>query len=103
VILVLLGLGAFYWFQTEQKRAQLTQRNLRDLARIARGIEAKTNDLEEIVAGRRPPRGSEDPCSDGAVEDVRHAIRICGLTAAAAGVPSLFRLLGAVRTSRRGE
>lgn len=51
VVIVLLALGAFYWFRTERNQAQLTQRNLRDLARIARAIEAKTDNLEDIVRG----------------------------------------------------
>ena len=80
VVLVLLGLGAFYWFRTEQNRARLSQRNLRDLARIARAIEAKANNLEQIVEGLkgidRLPSDARRSRLELAREQIPHALKV---------------------------
>src|SRR5262245_19786809 len=48
-VLALLILGGFYYFRSTANESRLRDRNLRDLARIGRTIEARVNNFESVL------------------------------------------------------
>lgn len=48
---LVIGLASYYYLRSNANRRAFTERNLRQLARMSRGIEARINNFESILSG----------------------------------------------------
>lgn len=59
---LILGLAAFYYYRSTSNATYLTQRNLRQLARMARALESQVNGFDSVLRNLlHTPEGSEPP------------------------------------------